>query len=64
MPFAQGLIEKLKGNNELGDKLIKDSVKTAWEKEDEVQSVFDTFFYNDVVPFRVNLEKSAEFFDF
>lgn len=64
MPFAQGLIEKLKGNNELGDKLIKDSVKTAWEKEDEVQSVFDTFFYNDVVPFRVNLEKAAEFYDF
>jgi hypothetical protein len=58
------ILAYLDGDKEKGDELRQASMRLAWEKEDEIQPVLDTMFYQEMVESRINLDKATAFFDF
>lgn len=62
--LGEGILAHLNGDAEKAQELYKKSVEVSWSLEDELQPVLDSFFYDEGVPFRVNLDKEAKFVDF
>ncbi len=62
--LGRSILAYLDGDKEKGDELREASMRLAWEKEDQVQPVLDTMFYQEMVESRVNLDKAIAFFDF
>ena len=62
--LGRGIIIRLEGDIEGGNKLRDESVRIAWENEEKVQPYLDCMFYDQMTHERINLERAIEFFDF
>ena len=62
--LADSIIAFIDGDNEKGNELRHKSIRLAWEKEPEVQSVMDGLFYQEMIESRINIDKAIAFFDF
>ena len=62
--LGRGIVIRLDGDIEGGNKLRDESVDLAWKLEDKIQPVLDTMFYYAMTNERINLEKPIGFMDF
>lgn len=62
--LGRGIVIRLDGDIEGGNKLRDESVELAWKLEDKIQPVLDTMFYYAMTNERINLEGAIGFMDF
>ena len=54
--MAESVLEHISGNEAKAEELRLESVRIAFEVEDEIQAVFDCYFYEEVTRLRLNLD--------
>jgi hypothetical protein len=64
LTLGRGIVIRLDGDIEGGNKLRDESVDLAWRLEDKVQPALDTMFYYAMTNERINLEGAIGFMDF
>jgi hypothetical protein len=64
LTLGRGIVVRLDGDIEGGNKLRDESIDIAWKLEDKIQPVLDTMFYYAMTIERINLEKAIGFMDF
>lgn len=64
LTLGRGIVIRLDGDIEGGNKLRDESVELAWKLEDKIQPALDTMFYYAMTNERINLEGAIGFFDF
>ena len=62
--LGRGIVIRLDGDIDGGNKLRDESVELAWRLEDKIQPALDTMFYYAMTNERINLEGAIGFFDF
>lgn len=62
--LGRGIVIRLDGDIEGGNKLRDESVDLAWKLEDKIQPALDTMFYYAMTNERINLEGAIGFMDF
>ncbi len=62
--LGQSIILRIDGENERADKTLEESIKTAWENEDSIQSVLDCLFYQSMVKERININGAIPFLEY
>ena len=62
--LGRGIVIRLDGDIEGGNKLRDESVELAWKLEDKIQPALDTMFYYAMTNERINLERAIGFMDF
>ncbi len=62
--LGRAIVAHLLGKREEYDSLLADSVRVAWECEDEVQGALDCMFYGDMMYDHLNLDGPKAFDDF
>ena len=64
LTLGRGIVIRLDGDIEGGNKLRDESIDLAWKYEDKLQGVLDTMFYYAMTIERINLEGAIGFMDF
>ena len=61
--IGEAILVRLDGNIEKSQAMIKDAAQIAWEKEDELQTAFDSSFFEGMTRTRITPEKAIAFKD-